>query len=211
MEGFLLDGLLTRRNANSYLGAKAVHPVTSRLVTPTPHGYPRLQGWHNFGALENFDVQSTRFVTACYIMSFIAYHDNDRPSTSTIARWINTNASRVRQIVAALGRAGLLNSTLGGRGGISLGRHPAQINLSDIFDAVSEKETLLFNIDNPFSDWKDRCKVHDTLTQLRTDLADDFKKRLSLILLSDLYCPPVIPSVAARKYLSKKVKASNSG
>ena len=45
-------------------------------------------------------MKSTKFVTACYILSFVAYHRPALLTTPTIARWVNTNASRVRQIVA---------------------------------------------------------------------------------------------------------------
>lgn len=135
-------------------------------------------------------MKSTKFVTACYILSFVAYHGPDMISTQTIARWVNVNASRVRQIVARLVRAGLLSSTRGGEGGVVVGRDPQGITLLDIYDAVDEQEMALFSVENPFSDWKDRCRVHSVLTTMRGELERDFRKRLSEVLMTSLYAPP---------------------
>jgi Rrf2 family protein len=132
-------------------------------------------------------VKSTRFVTACFIMSFIAYHRKDKLSTPTIARWVETNPSRVRQIVASLVRAGLVVSKVGNSGGVAIARNPKLISLKDIYEAVAEQEAVLFSVENPFSAWKDRCNVYEVLTKFRGDLSLDFQKKLSKIMLSDLY------------------------
>ena len=141
-------------------------------------------------------MKSTKFTTACYILSFVAYHGPDRISTPTIARWVNTNASRVRQIVARLVRAGLLASARGGEGGVVIGRDPSTITLLDVFDAVGEPTLTLFSVDNPFSDWKDRCRVHSVLTMMHGELELDFRRKLAKKCVNDLYAPP--PTHAAQ-------------
>lgn len=143
-------------------------------------------------------MKSTKFVTACYILSFVAYHGPDMISTQTIARWVNVNASRVRQIVARLVRAGLLASTRGGDGGVVIGRDAAVITLLDVFDAVAEQDMALFSVENPFSDWKDRCRVHSVLTAMRGELERDFRERLSRTLVTSLYAPPTVLAKTAR-------------
>lgn len=156
-------------------------------------------------------MKSTKFVTACYILSFVAYHGPDMISTHTIARWVNVNASRVRQIVARLVRAGLLASTRGGDGGVVIGRDPAVITLLDVFDAVAEQDMALFSVENPFSDWKDRCRVHSVLTSMRGELERDFRERLSRTLVTSLYAPPPVPEKAAprvAKTLAKTLVAN---
>jgi Rrf2 family protein len=135
-------------------------------------------------------LKSIKFVTACYILSFVAYHGSEKLTTPTIARWVNTNASRVRQIVSTLVRAGLLESTLGGSGGVIMGRDPATISLLDVFNAVAEQELEFFSIENPFSDWKDRCLVHSVLTTMRSELERDFRSKLAATPVSSLYAPP---------------------
>jgi Rrf2 family protein len=135
-------------------------------------------------------MKSTKFVTACYILSFVAYHGREMLTTPTIAKWVNTNPSRVRQIVAGLVRAGLLISTRGGEGGVELGRDAATITLLDVFDAVADQELQLFSIENPFSEWKDRCHVHAVLKSMRERVANGLRAELQRTLLTDLYATP---------------------
>ena len=144
-------------------------------------------------------MKSTKFATACYILSFVSYHGPGMIATQTIARWVNVNASRVRQIVARLVRAGLLASTRGGEGGVVLGRHASTITLLDIFDAVAEHEVELFAVDNPFSAWQDRCRVHSVLTTMQGELVRDFRTRLAETLLSSLHARPTATKVAAAR------------
>ncbi|WP_265300661.1 RrF2 family transcriptional regulator [Verminephrobacter eiseniae] len=155
---------------------------------------------------EGDGVKSTKFVTACYILSFVTYHGPDMIPTQTIAKWVNVNASRVRQIVARLVRAGLLASTRGGEGGVVIGRAPSDITLLDVFDAVAEQDTALFCVDNPFSDWKDRCRVHSVLTTMRGELERDFRSKLANTPMTSLYAPP--PEVHAGSPAKKTVKAA---
>lgn len=132
-------------------------------------------------------MRSIRFVTACYIVSFVAYHDGEQLSTPTIARWVNTNPSRVRQIVARLVRAGLLRSRRGGKGGVELARPAGSISLLDVFDALGDEDMQPFAVEDPFSQWKDVCRVHDTLTGLRDDLEAQMRARLAATRVSALY------------------------
>ena len=51
-------------------------------------------------------------------MSFIGAHNPRILSTATVAKWVNTHAARARQIVSQLVKAGLLESSRGGGGGV---------------------------------------------------------------------------------------------
>ena len=144
-------------------------------------------------------MKSTKFATACCILSFVSHHGPDMIATQTIAGRVNVNASRVRQLVARLVRAGLLASTRGGEGGVVLGRHASTISLLDIFDAVAEHEVELFSVDNPFSDWQGRCRVHSILTTMQAELARDFRTRLAETPLSALHARPTAAQVAATR------------
>lgn len=149
-------------------------------------------------------MKSTKFVSACYILSFVAYHGPDMISTQTIAKWVNINPSRVRQIVARLVRAGMLSSARGGEGGVVIGRDPASISLLDIFDAVEEQEMDLFSVENPFSEWKDRCRVHSVLTMMRGEMERDFRIKLASTTLSKLYAPTSAAAPPAARTAAKK-------
>ena len=68
-----------------------------------------------------------------------------------------------------------------------MARAPSTVSLLDVFEAVAEPNVELFSIDNPFSDWKDRCYVHDVLSGLRNEMDRDFRNRLASIKVSSLY------------------------
>ncbi|AIO30630.1 Rrf2 family transcriptional regulator [Burkholderia multivorans] len=134
-------------------------------------------------------MKSTKFVTACYIMSFVGAHQPQMLSTATVAKWVDTHAARARQIVSLLVKAGLLESARGGSGGILLKRSADQITLLDIYDAVGDTESLFFSVENPFSAWADHCSVHDVLSGLRAELEEQARAALAKIKLSDVFVP----------------------
>ena len=132
-------------------------------------------------------MKSTKFTTACYILSFVAYHNETQLTSRTIAKWVNVNPSRVRQLISRLVQAGLLTSTQGGKGGVTIACAPSTISLLDIFEAVAEPNAEFFPIQDPFSEWKTRCYVHDVLSGLRDEMDRDFRNRLASIKVSSLY------------------------
>ncbi|AYZ00714.1 Rrf2 family transcriptional regulator [Burkholderia multivorans] len=134
-------------------------------------------------------MKSTKFVTACYIMSFVGAHQPQMLSTATVAKWVDTHAARARQIVSLLVKAGLLESARGGSGGILLKRSADRITLLDIYDAVGDTESLFFSVENPFSAWADHCSVHDVLSGLRAELEEQARAALAKIKLSGVFVP----------------------
>jgi Rrf2 family protein len=153
-------------------------------------------------------VKSTKFVTACYIMSFIAAHQPQMLSTATVAKWVDTHAARARQIVSQLVKAGLLDSARGGGGGVLLRKNPKQITLLDIYDAVGDTDSLFFAVDNPFSQWADHCSVHDVLLGLRQDVESQARQSLRKIRLSDVFVPWDEASMKEAQAAKRKRKAT---
>jgi len=151
-------------------------------------------------------VKSIKFVTACYIMSFVGSHTPRMMATTTIAKWVKTNPSRVRQIVAELVKAGLLESTRGGGGGVMLARSAENISLLDIYQAVGDEELPLFAIEDPFSEWADHCQVHDVLTDLRSRIDHNARASLASIKLSSVFVPWDEAEMAAAQKAAKRSK-----
>ncbi|WP_431825437.1 RrF2 family transcriptional regulator [Burkholderia sp. F1] len=134
-------------------------------------------------------MKSTKFVTACYIMSFVGAHHPRQLATATIAKWVDTHAARVRQIVSLLVKAGLLESSRGGGGGVRLARRADAITLLDIYDAVGESEMFQFSIENPFSEWADHCNVHGVLEGMRESVERLSRLEFGKVMLSDVFVP----------------------
>jgi Rrf2 family protein len=134
-------------------------------------------------------VKSTKFVTACYIMSFVGAHNPRLLSTATIAKWVNTPSAPARQIVSQLVKARLLESSRGSGGGVRLAESPSAITLLDIYDAVKDLEMFQFSIENPFSQWGDHCGVHDVLTNMRGTIEKQACREFRKIKLSQVLVP----------------------
>lgn len=84
----------------------------------------------------------TRVSDAVHIMVFIHLNPTQDLSSVSIAYSIKTNPSYVRQLMAALKKAGLLNGTRG-QAAPSLAREPSAITLLDIYRAVEGDKPLL--------------------------------------------------------------------
>lgn len=84
----------------------------------------------------------TRVSDAVHIMVFIHLNPTQDLSSGSIAYSIKTNPSYVRQLMAALKKAGLLNG-MRGQAAPSLAREPSAITLLDIYRAVEGDKPLL--------------------------------------------------------------------
>jgi Rrf2 family protein len=82
----------------------------------------------------------------------------------------------VRRIVRRLGEAGILSTTRGAGGGISLARPPAEISLFDIVEAMEGGLALNACVDNPDAcPLAVLCPVQTAWTELTGLLADSLK------------------------------------
>lgn len=83
-----------------------------------------------------------RLTIAAHILGMIAFIDREfrRPVTSEeLADSIGTNPVIVRQILAQLKQAGLIDSRRGAGGGSVLARDPRQISLRQAYEAIAEE------------------------------------------------------------------------
>ena len=110
--------------------------------------------------------QSTRLITASYILSFVAANAPQRLRTETIAKWVKTHPTRVRSLVSLMVKANILKSWRGAHGGLTLARPASDITLREVYDAVQESSLIAEKIDNPFSGMEEHCKAFDVFTRL---------------------------------------------
>ncbi len=85
---------------------------------------------------------STRLSDAVHILVFIQQSEIPTISSSDIATSIQTNPSYVRQIMAQLKAAGLLNSSRG-QATPELGKSTQEITLLEVYKAVEKDKPLL--------------------------------------------------------------------
>ncbi|WP_134062590.1 Rrf2 family transcriptional regulator, partial [Pseudomonas sp. JV241A] len=76
--------------------------------------------------------QSTRLITASYILSFVAANAPQKLRTETIAKWVKTHPTRVRSLVSLMVKANILKSWRGAHGGLTLARPASEITLREV-------------------------------------------------------------------------------
>ena len=122
--------------------------------------------------------QSTKLVSAAYILAYVARHEPDQVTTESIARVLKDHPARVRQIVSALVKAGLLVSSRGAGGGIVLGRPAETIDFRDIHAALGERSPLALSMrdDDPGRNYP--CNVHPVVSRLFAEMEAEALARL---------------------------------
>jgi DNA-binding IscR family transcriptional regulator len=95
----------------------------------------------------------TRFATAIHIL--VLLHAERRGLASeVIARSVQSNPTRVRELLALLGAAGMTTGVRGRRGGTFLNRALGTISLRDVYRAIYDEPVLL-----PMHEPDERCPV----------------------------------------------------
>jgi Rrf2 family protein len=95
---------------------------------------------------------TSRFAVAVHALTALAYRSarGEAWTTSeTLAESVRTNPVVVRRALAALARAGLVESQTGRGGGTRLARAPEQISLAAVYHAVEDGERVFAHNPNP--------------------------------------------------------------
>ncbi|MFH2102790.1 MAG: Rrf2 family transcriptional regulator [Chloroflexota bacterium] len=95
-----------------------------------------------------------------------------RAATSTVAQEMKIPPSFLAKIISQLSIAGLLHTSRGARGGVSLARDPKEISLLDVVEAIDGPILLnecVGDLENcPF---KEDCLVHPIWVEVQGTLA----------------------------------------
>lgn len=81
---------------------------------------------------------SSKFAKAIHICIYLNVNTDHTVSSSELAESLMTHAVVVRQLVALLKNYGILQTTPGSAGGVSLSKNPSEINLWDLYLATRE-------------------------------------------------------------------------
>jgi Rrf2 family protein len=101
-----------------------------------------------------------------------------RAPTSQIAQDREIPPSFLAKIISQLSVAGLVHTSRGARGGVSLSRPPNNITLLEVIEAIDGPICLNDCVNDPLTCcFSDTCVVHDVWVSAQTDLID----RLSAI------------------------------
>jgi Rrf2 family protein len=96
-----------------------------------------------------------------------------RAPTSKIATEQHIPPSFLAKIVSQLSVAGVVQTSRGARGGVSLARDPSEITLLEVVEAIDGPITLNECVNDPKAcPFVDHCKVHDIWCKTQADLVN---------------------------------------
>ena len=122
--------------------------------------------------------KSTRFSSAVHILIMLAAQKEGYLSSDIIATSMGTNRVVVLRLIAALTKAGLVESQTGKLGGAKLACEPNKVTLRDIYRAVEEGPIFRFHSPHP------NCKGGKYLTRDLGKIVGEAEKLLEKSLAS---------------------------
>lgn len=149
----------------------------------------------NWGALMKY---SHKLSDAVHILAFVSIYADGDLSSGAIAASIEANQSMVRQMMAKLVKAGLLNSQPG-KVAPSLAKDPSDITLRDIYQVVEDQHNLL-HIDaktNPL------CivggNIQDTLNNIYASVQQDAEASMAKHTLAEIIADILVREKAKKR------------
>ena len=99
--------------------------------------------------------------------------DNERAATSQIAKDQRIPPSFLAKIISQLSIAGLIHTSRGARGGVSLARPPEEISILEVVEAIDGPLTLNQCTQHPSScSFGETCPLRELWCETQTELVD---------------------------------------
>ncbi|MDY6874248.1 MAG: Rrf2 family transcriptional regulator [Chloroflexota bacterium] len=110
-------------------------------------------------------------------MLYLARLDsNQRAATSQIAEKKEIPPSFLAKIISQLSIAGLINTSRGARGGVSMARKPEEISLLDVVEAIDGPIMLNECTHDPdVCSFGDSCPLHEVWCETQAELVQRLK------------------------------------
>lgn len=128
---------------------------------------------------------SYRLSDAIHILAYIAICSDEDLSSRAIAMSIGSNASVVRNTMRDLKSAGLIKTKVGSAQPL-LERHPSEINLFEIYQAINKSQPLLHVDPKTNPNCKVGGNIQETLTEVYTDIEQAVLVKMKSYSLEDI-------------------------
>lgn len=131
-------------------------------------------------------MANSQFAMAVHVLTMLADNCDERVKSSYLAKSVNTNAVVIRRLLCDLHEAGLVVSRTGYSGGTCLTKEPKDINLLEIYRAVSHGEVFLLHRQKPDQDCPVGKNIESVLCNLQKEIDSAIEERLGNYTLSDI-------------------------
>jgi DNA-binding IscR family transcriptional regulator len=116
----------------------------------------------------------------------LARSGDENVKSDCIAASVNTNAVVIRRLLGQLNHAKLVVSQTGSCGGTRLSRSPAEINLAEVYKAVSCGEVFALHAKSPSQDCPVGKNIAAVLCHLQKEIDRTVGETLSRYSLADV-------------------------
>ena len=130
-------------------------------------------------------MNSGKFAISVHILTLLATSEDEWTPSEYLAGSININPVLVRKELINLRENGLVTSKEGKSGGSKLSKPADKILMSDVYDAVKQKELLGKGINLPNPDCPIGRKINDHLDSLYEESERALMNSLSKTTLAD--------------------------
>lgn len=129
---------------------------------------------------------STKLSSSVKALCFLAI--NPLPKNSNeIADSIGINASKIRRLLAMLGKAGIVKSDSGMLGGFSLSKPPDRIHLQEIYCAIEDRKAFYLDVNKEkLNNSNSSKKINDFFLSLFSDIQIEIENKMENITLKDI-------------------------
>ncbi len=124
---------------------------------------------------------------ALHVLAMLAGSGGDNMKSDCIAASVNTNAVVIRRLLGQLNQANLVVSQTGSNGGTRLARCPKEINLSEIYKAVSCGEVFALHPKAPSKDCPIGKNIEAVLCNLQKAIDSSVAEKLSQYTLQSVF------------------------
>ena len=122
---------------------------------------------------------NSQFSIAVHVLTMLACSGDENLKSDQIAKSVNTNAVVIRRLLSQLGHSRLVVSQTGASGGTRLARCPDEINLSEIYKAVSCGEVFALHHRGPNRDCPVGRNIESVLCNLQKEIDKTVCAKLS--------------------------------
>lgn len=129
---------------------------------------------------------STKLSTSVKALCFLA-NSNEPKTSSEIADYIGINASKLRKLLSMLGKAGIVKSDSGVKGGFSLSKNSEDIHLQEIYCAIEDRKAFHLNVNKSKAHSKNMSeKVNTYFLNLFDEIQIEIENKMKNISLKNL-------------------------
>jgi Rrf2 family protein len=130
---------------------------------------------------------NSQFSMAVHVLMMMARSREENLKSDYLARSVNTNPVVIRRLVGQLAHADLVVSQTGANGGSRLSRCPSEINLAEVYKAVSCGEVFALHGKSPNQDCPVGRNIEAVLCNLQKEIDHSISEKLGQFTLQSIF------------------------